>query len=116
MSAETDFRATLAANAALTALVGSRIAQNSVPQGESLPLVVFSATHAPSHGIDGSLLADEVTFSVQCWSDNSLDADAVADAVTTALSARADVLGRESAFDSEVDLHATVLSVQWWTV
>ena len=116
MSAEMSFRALLAAAPGVTTLVGSRIAQNSVPQGEALPLIVFTASHNPSRGTDGTLLADEVTFVVQCWADDSLEADAVADAASSALAGTADVLARESAFDAEIDLHATVLSVQWWTV
>jgi hypothetical protein len=116
MSAETAFRALLAGNAELTALVGSRIAQNVVPQGEALPLIVFTVAHTQSRGIDGTLLADEATFTVQCWGEDSLAADAVADAASTALASTADIIARESAFDSEIDLHATVLSVQWWTV
>jgi hypothetical protein len=116
VSIETTFRALLAANSGLTALVGSRIAQNVVAQGEQLPLVVFTTAHQPSLSSNGQLLATETTFTVQCWADDSVAADAVADAVTTAIGGTADVLARESGFDSELDLHSTVLVVQWWTV
>lgn len=116
MSAETALRALLAASPTLTALVGSRIAQNVVPQDEPLPLIVFSATHNPSYGIDNTLLADEVSFSVQCWANDGVSADAVADAVAAALTGTADVLSRETAYNEELKLDCTVLTVQWWTV
>lgn len=115
MSAETELRALLTADASLTALVGNRIAQNAVPQDEDYPLVVFTSAHAPSLSTFGTVLADEVTFSIQCWAVDSIVADAVADAATAALAARADVLGREAAYEEEMNLHATVLTVQWWT-
>jgi hypothetical protein len=116
MSIETTFRALLAADAGLTSLVGSRIAQNAVAQGEALPLVVFTTAHEPSLSMNGSLLATDTTFTVQCWAEDSVAADAVADAVEAAIGVTADVLSRESGFDAELDLHSTVLIVQWWTV
>ena len=116
MTAETSLRAILAASSSVTSLVGARIAQNAVPQGEALPLIVFSATHNPHLGIDNTLLADEVTFSVQCWANDGVSADAVADAVQVALAASADVISRETAYNEELKLDCTVLTVQWWTV
>lgn len=114
MSAETELRALLAANAGVVSLVGQRIAQNAVPQDEDYPLIVFTSAHAPSLSTYGTVLADEVTFSIQCWAVDSIVADAVADAATAAIAARADVLGREAAYEDEMNLHATVLTVQWW--
>lgn len=116
MSAETTFRALLAAHAPLVALVGTAIAQNVAPQG-ALPLVVFAAQHNRSLGLDGTtLLADEVTFSVQCVGNDALQADAVADAVSNAISSRAVVTGREGAFNEELQLDITVMQIQWFDV
>lgn len=116
MSAETTFRALLAADGTLAGLVGGRIAQNAVPQGETLPLVVFASSHNPSLSTDGTLLADEVTFVVQCWAADGVQADQVADAVANALALSAAVIGRETAYNDELKLDCTVLTVQWWTV
>lgn len=119
MSIETDYRALLAANAGLTALVGSRIAQNAVPAGSDVPLVVFGAVHDRTLGLDNTLLADRAQIVTQCWAETSVQADAVADAVVAAVAtapaaAGAVVLDRSSSFDSEMGLHATELTVEWW--
>ena len=115
MSAETEFRALLAANAGLAALVSTRIAQNAVPQGAVFPLVVFTASHNPSYGLDSAPLDDEVTFSVQCWAATAVQADAVADAVDTALAGSAGIVtDRSSAYDQELGADCTALTIQWW--
>jgi len=119
MSIETDFRALLAGYAPLAALVGTRIAENAVPEGSALPLVVFSATHNRTLGLDNSLLADQCSLDVQCWAETAVAAEAVGDAVISAIdtapvAAGAVVLARSSTFDAELGLDATVLSVEWW--
>lgn len=118
MSAEADFRAILAAHAGLTALVGTRIAQNAVPADPAFPLVVFTARHNRELGLDNSLLADDVTFDVQCWATRALDARAVADqliaACATAPPARCCVVVDDSsAFDPDLQLDGVALTVEW---
>ena len=119
MSIETDFRALLAGYSALTALVGTRIAENAEPEGSALPLVVFSATHDRTLGLDNSLLADQCSIDVQCWAETAVAADAVADAVIAAIAtaptaAGAVVVARSSTFDAELGLDATILAAEWW--
>ena len=119
MSIESDFRATLAAHAPLTALVGSRIALNAVADGAGTPLVVFTATHNRTLGLDNSLLADQCSLAVQCWADTAAAADAVADAVIAAVAAApaasgAVVVDRASTFDPDIGLDGTELTVEWW--
>ena len=119
MSAETDFRARLVGHAPLAALVGTRVAQNVVPQGAALPFVAFTARHDPLFNLLGDVLEDPCTFTVQCWGKTSLQADAAADAVAAALATApavhgATVTARDGAYDEEMDLHATVLTVEWW--
>jgi hypothetical protein len=115
MSAEDDFIAVLAGYAPLAALVGTRIAQNAVPQGAALPYVAFTSSHAPEFGLDNTLHADLVTYSVECWADGAAEADAVADQVRAALLAEG-VLCTSSGgtFDPEQGLDATALQVEWW--
>lgn len=120
MSVETDFRALLAGYAGLTALVGTRISQNAVPDAAGLPCVVFTATHTRFLALDNTLQADQVALSVQCWAETAAAADAVANAVVAAVAtapaaAGATVLGRATAYDAEIGLDATALSVEWWT-
>lgn len=114
MSVEADFRALLAGDAGVTALVGTRIAQNAVAQGAPVPYVVFTATHTPELGLDNTVLADQVTITVQCWAKKAADADTLADAVQAALSGDVVVIGRVTGYDEELDLDATVLTVEWW--
>jgi len=115
MSAETDFRAVLASYAPLTALVGTRIAQNAVPQGASLPYVAFTATHTPEYGIDNTLHADLVMFSVECWAESATSADAVAAQVQAALLAEGVVCTASGGtYDPEQGLDATALQAEWW--
>lgn len=119
MSIETDFRALLAANAGVAALVGTRIALNAVPDNSGYPLIVFGATHNRTLGIDNTLLADQATLVVMCWGKTSAEAEAVADAVIAAVptapaAAGAVVLDRAGTFDEELGLDGVALTVEWW--
>lgn len=119
MSVETDFRAVLASHAPLTALVGQRIAANAVPKGSAFPLVVFASNHAPTLGLDGTVLGNQVGLQVQCWGETAAQADQVADAVVSALltaplDAGATVIDRSTAFDPDISKDGTTLAVEWW--
>lgn len=119
MSIEADFRATLAAHAPLTALVGTRIALNAAPEGAVMPLVVFSSSHDRTLGLDNSLLADRAELAVQCWAETAAAAESVADAVTAAVATApaasgACVTSRATAFDEETGLDGVALVVEWW--
>ena len=119
MSVEDDFRALLAARSQLTALVGARIAQNAVPEGSPVPLVVFAVTHDRTLGLDNALLLDQCAISVQCWADNATEADAVADQVVLAVAGAptargACVVDRDATYDADLGLDGTLLTVEWW--
>lgn len=119
MTIEADFRALLAGAAGVAALVGTRIAQNAVPDAAGLPCVVFTATHTRHLSLDNTLQADQAALAVQCWAETAAAADAVADAVIAAVAtapaaAGATVLDRAGAYDAEIGLDATVLTVEWW--
>lgn len=120
MSAETDFRAALVAYSGLTALVGTRVAQNAIEPEQPLPYVVFTA----AHGADPVLLADAidtVQFTCECWAKTGLEAQAVAAQVRAAIAAKeaataslaAWVSAEVGGFDSELGLDAQVLTVEW---
>lgn len=120
MSIETDFRALLAADAGLAALVADRITQNVMRVGAAPPFVVFTASHDITNNLQGVLVQDQCALTVECWAASSAAADQVADAVQAALAsappaAGVVVLSRQSGYDAEADLHATVLSVEWWS-
>lgn len=112
---EADLSTLLGAYAPLTALVGTRIAQNAVPQGSALPYVAFATQQQPEYGLDNTLHATAVTISCECWADNAADADAVADEVQAAIELDGRVvISRASTFDPDVGLDATVITVEWW--
>lgn len=123
MTVETDFRAALAAYAPLVTLVGTRLAQNAVPQGGVYPLVVFAVDHQRELGLDNTLHADACAINVQCWAETPAGAAAVADAVVAALAASATALAadctltaRATAFDEDLQLDAEQLTIEWWVV
>lgn len=116
MSAETDFRTALLAHAPLVSLVGQRVVQNAIEQGQSAPYVVFTSAHAPEYGIGGAVLGDLVTFEAQCWAATAVQASAVADAVTAALAAvDAPPTARATGYDDELGLDAVLLTCLWIT-
>jgi hypothetical protein len=117
MSEGAAFRALIAANAPVVALVGTRIAQDRIDQGKVRPFIVYGISSIePQRMLDGTVIKTRVTIDVQCWGDTRLSADAVADAVTTAVRAVVpqSVSGRSTVYDGELDLEATVLVVEWW--
>ena len=116
MSADTDLRALLAASSTITALVATRIVADRMEEGASRPFIVFSRVATEyQHGLNGSVLGARATFDVQCWADTRASAEAVANAVEVVLLAnQRPVLSRVSGYDAELDLEATLLSVEWW--
>jgi hypothetical protein len=116
MSVDSDFRALLAGHAALTALVSTRIAQHAVPQDSAYPLVVFVSTAARTLGIDNTLHGTEHTWSVQCFAETAVGAQAVADAVLGAVATNTNyvVLDMASGFDEELGLDAVTITVNRW--
>ena len=118
MSAEADFRALLVARPALTALVAQRVALNAVPQGSPLPVVAFTAQHDPQHTLDGNVSLYAARIEAQCWAETGATAQAVADQVQAAVEAdnprRGWVISRGTSYDSQLDLHAEILTVEWW--
>ncbi len=121
MSAETDFRALLVAHPGLAALVGTRVAENAVPQGAALPYVAFTARHELTHNLLGEVMADQVAFTVQCWGANASEAAAVAAQVALAVQAAepargAVVISTDGAYDPQTGADASILSIEWWAL
>lgn len=116
MSLDTDLRAALAANAGVIALVGANIVSDRMEEGAARPFIVFtrSATEY-QYALDGSIHGERAVFDVQCWADTRASAEAVANAVLAVLAAdQRAVLSKTSGYDPELDLEATLLSVEWW--
>lgn len=116
MSAETMLRATLAAHAPLVALVGSRIAADRAEEGWPRPFVVFSRTGNENHAdINNRTLGAQVFIELQVWADSRASAEAVAQACQDAIEDAGEaVASRSSGYDSELDVEASMLMVEWW--
>lgn len=116
MSAETQLYATLSAHAGLTALVGTRIYPDAIPENSALPAVVYiRANTVPTYSIGGVLLCEEVRLALSGWSKTRAEAEAVADQVQAALQASGNpITDRNSGFDNEVGLYAVTIDVEWF--
>ena len=116
MSAETDLRTLLLADAPTFALVDQAISANRMEQGVGRPFIVFNrAATLREKTLNGQVMGVLVTLTVECWGDTRVQAQAVADAVQTAIEAVFHtVSGREDAYEEDLDLEADVLTVEWW--
>lgn len=118
MSAQSDIRALLAGYAPLTALVSTRIALNAVPQDSPLPVVAFSTSGSPEYTLDGTVIDYPLSVEVQCWAETSSAAISVAAAAKAAIEAdsprRGWVVSESTGYDSGTDLHAQIITVEWW--
>lgn len=115
MSAEVNLYNTLLAASAVTALAGNRIAADRMEQGAARPFIVFTRTSTePYLCMDGTVLGGKATLDVQIWADTRNAAEALADACTAAIRATRNVVSNRSAgYDSELDLEASLLTVDW---
>lgn len=116
MSARADLQALLAATTAVTALVGDRIAADRIEQTDARPFIVYTTTATNrTRGLDGTLHGVQTSFELQVWADTRLQADAVGDAVQAAVeTAQHFVTNRASGYDADLDLEASILSIDWW--
>lgn len=118
MSIEADFRARAVAHAPLVAMVAQRVALNAAPQEAGYPLIAYEVRHAYEYNLDGTVAADIASIEAACWDESSLSAEAVADALVAAVRhleavSSCVVVGRETAYDTENDLHASVVTFEW---
>ncbi len=119
MSAETQFRAVLAAHAPLVAVVEDRIALNAIPEGGGYPCVVFAVRTDPVQTLLGTDDDLQAAISVQCWAGDPAAARALADLVRAAIAtAPADrgayVTADAGVFDEDLGLDGVQLEVDWW--
>lgn len=116
MSAESDLFSALTARPALTALVGSRIYPDIIPEGAALPAVVYQrSSTSPVTTIGSVRVAEDVRFGISAWAISRADADTVADEVAAAIAASSNqVVDRTHGYDTEVWLYAATVEVDWW--
>lgn len=113
MSAENTLYSTLSGASGVTAIVGTAIYPDILPQDAEVPAVAFARTGTEfvSTIHAAAPLGASVTLEISCIARTREDADALADAVETAASAGGFVIAdRQAQLDLETDLWATMLS------
>lgn len=120
MSAETFTKTTLFSAAGVTAIVGAspatRIWPDEAPNGAETPLIVFErADSDPIYTLNNTLATTRVRINISCWADTRLAAEALGDAVATAmLAATVPVAERDGAFNSDMQAYAAVVGFDIW--
>lgn len=116
MSFEADLKALLLADGPLVAKVVDRVSADRIEQGALRPFVVYSRVNTEYAGtLLGPSLAEKGVFEIQVWADTRIAVEAVADDIERILIADARaVTGRSSGYDAELDLEATIITVDWW--
>ena len=117
MSAESVLYGVLTASAGVDALIGTgsaaRMYPDAMPEDGAYPVVVFSRTGTePIVTIDGFRHGEFVTMQMQCWAETRAAADALADAVESALLSAGDVpQERAGAYDPDTGHFVSSLAV-----
>ena len=76
----------LVSNAAITALIASRIYPLILPQGSPFPAVTYNiVSNNPLHCKNGAASQDEIRLSLNIWSRKYEEAEAIAEASRNAL-------------------------------
>lgn len=116
MSAETELYAVLSGSSGLTALVGTRIYPDILPEETSLPAVVYSRTGTqPIATIHGGNCGEFADLQISAWGKTRVSASAVADQVDVALqNAKFPKTNRVSGIDDEIALFVENLSTTWF--
>lgn len=122
MSAETDFRSAMLSYAPLAAAVSQRVSQSIALQESELPVIVFSASHTPELGIDGSAHLDQVKIEAQVWAASSAQAHDLAEMVSAALAqyentnpVQAWVDNVVDGVDADLGIYAEIVSITWYS-
>ncbi|MGL5785155.1 MAG: tail completion protein gp17 [Alphaproteobacteria bacterium] len=112
MTIETDFLDLIRNDTGVQALVGTKVSMNAAEEEDPPPYIVVTFRRVPEYSLDGP--AFETVFPVvQCWGQTSLQANTIADAVTSALHADGSdycVEERATAFDPDVQFDCAALT------
>lgn len=86
MSTITTLRAALLDNTDLVAIVGTKVRADQADDKDEFPYVIFRRTNVKRElGLDNTLLSREDVYEIECWHEQRLQADAMADLVVEAL-------------------------------
>lgn len=94
MSLIEDFRTKLAATAGITAVVGTRIYQNFVPEKAAKPFIVYGRNEKEiDTSLGGEKLLAKTTIALECVADDPDSAEDLADVVESTLHATSGTWG-----------------------
>lgn len=86
MSAESTLYGILSAAAGVTALVGTRIYPDLIPEEKATPYIGYERVSTePAATLEGTILAEKIGITIACWADTRIAAEQLADAVRTAM-------------------------------
>lgn len=113
MSAESEIYAALTADATLTALVGTRIYPDALPEDGEFPAIVYMREDSnPQYAISGEYYGSFVTIGIQAWAQKRSVSNAVGVAAINAMMlAGMQHDSRKVGYDPEVGLFATVIGI-----
>jgi len=116
MSAETELYAVLAAASGLTALVGTRIYPDILPEDHQLPAVVYTRTGTqPVLTVHGGSFGDFTDLQINAWAKTRASAAAVAEQIEAALvAAKFPKTNRISGIDEDLSLFVESISSTWF--
>lgn len=117
MSAETELYAALTALPALTALVGTRIYPDAIPEDVTLPAVVTARQSTePIISISSSVQLGEFTqMVISAWAPTRTLAESIADQVAAAIrQAGNPATNRVGGYDEETAFFVTTIETRWF--
>jgi len=114
MSAESTLYSILSTAAGVTALVSTRIYPDLVPEEKATPYIGYERVSGEQiTTLSGDRLGELGGFTVACWAETRLDAEAVANSIITALTgSEFSLLARGSEVDEETGRLAATLDYQ----
>ena len=114
MIAENEIYAALSGHAGLASIVSDRIYPDVLSEETAYPAVVFAReTTTPIRSISGHYFGSDVLLHVGCWGNTRTQADSAAIQAEAALLAAGHIpRGRNSGYDPETDLFASVIEIE----
>ena len=117
MSAESELYAALAGRPALTALVGTRIYPDAIPEDVTLPAVVTARQSTePVIGIGSVQFGEFAQMIISAWAPTRTLDESIGDQIAEALrTAGNPVTNRAGGYDEETGFFAVTIDTTWFT-
>lgn len=120
---EADLRTALTGHAGFSALVGTRVYPQQLPDNPTLPAVVYSRISSRYKLASGNVPAVRARIQIDCWDDNQVTCWDVADQVHAALDFASPTglhvvfpEDDDDGFDTEAQLYRRRIDVFCWRI